>query len=80
MNSLLDLTGHFLYIALRILLLPLFILLDIFLGVLLAIRFFNRQVGQWKSRPRQGQLPYQLGFKKRPAFLRTKFSVQVNGH
>jgi hypothetical protein len=81
MNSLLDITGHFLYLALNIILLPVFVALDCFLGIWMAAKFTRKLSTKLYKKARQKNLHYQLVFKKRWVFLRTKFvGVHVNSH
>jgi hypothetical protein len=81
MNSLLDITGHFLYLALNIILLPVFVALDCFLGIWMAAKFTRKLCTKLYIKARQKNLHYQLAFKKRWVFLRTKFvGVHVNSH
>lgn len=79
MNNLLDIAGHFLYLAVSIILLPVFIALDIFIGGWLtvkSIRKWVRSIHLAKKKP-----VYHAGFKKSLAFLKAKtISVTANGH
>lgn len=81
MNSLLDITGHFLYLALRIILLPLFIMLDCFLGLWLVAKFSRKFFHKTYYSSKQKHVQHQLALKKRMVLLRTKFvGFNVNGH
>lgn len=81
MNNLLDITGHFIYLALSIILLPVFVALDCILGIWMAAKFTKKLCAKLYVKTRQKNLHYQLAFKKRWMFLRTKFiGVHVNSH
>lgn len=81
MNNLLDITGHFIYLALSIILLPVFVALDCFLGIWMAAKITRKLCAKLYIIARQKNLHYQLSFKKRWMFLRTKFiGVHVNSH
>jgi hypothetical protein len=81
MNNLLDITGHFLYLALNIILLPVFVALDCFLGLWIALKFCRKTIYKLRhSRNRQKQIN-DPAFKKSLVLLRAKFvGVHANGH
>jgi hypothetical protein len=80
MNNLLDIAGHFLYIALSIILLPVFIALDIFLGAWITAKNVKRWSGIVSMKLKKKQPVYHPGFKKSLAFLKAKtISVTANG-
>jgi hypothetical protein len=81
MNNVLDLTGHFLYIALRIVLLPVFVALDIFLGAWLTAKFIRKGAGILYIKAKKKHLVPQPAFKKGLIVLRAKLiGVPANGH
>jgi hypothetical protein len=71
MNNLLDIAGHFLYIALRIILLPLFVALDIFLGTWLAAKFLKKWSRAVYIKATKKQAFRQPAFKKGLVIFRT---------
>jgi len=80
MNNLLDIAGHFLYITVSIILLPVFIALDIFIGAWLTVKFIKKWIHSIHMRARKKPV-YHAGFKKSLAFLKAKtISVTANGH
>jgi hypothetical protein len=83
MNDLLDITGHFLYITLRIILLPVFVALDCFLGLWIAIKIMNRFIAglHFRSRQKGAYHTQTLAFKKGIMVLREKLvGATVNTH
>jgi hypothetical protein len=79
MNNILDVASHFIYIALSIILLPVFVTLDIVLGVWIASRFIKRTSRKMARRIRDKQPSYQLAFRKSVHSLRGKLAgVPVN--
>jgi hypothetical protein len=74
MNDLLDITGHFLYIAFSIILLPVFLLTESFIGLLIAIKYVRKlKLKLHTHTSRRKQLLHPLQLKKRLVFARTKF-------
>jgi hypothetical protein len=81
MNNLLDITGHFLYLAVSIILLPVFIALDIFIGAWLMARFIKRRGRILYIRAKKKQPVYHPAFKKSFLFLKAKsIGMPANGH
>jgi len=81
MNHLLDITGHFLYIILSIILLPVFVALDIVLGVWMASRLMKRLARKVYIRAKQKQPEHQFGFRKGLLSLKARFiGVHVNSN
>ena len=81
MNNLLDIAGHFLYIAVSIILLPVFIALDIFLGAWLTARFIKNWSQNMYIRAKKKHPVYHAGFKKSLVFFKAKsIGVPANGH
>jgi hypothetical protein len=74
MNNILDVVSHFIYIALSIILLPVFVALDIVLGIWVASRFIKRTSRKITRRLRQKQPSYQLAFRKSMHSLRGKLA------
>lgn len=79
MNNLLDIAGHFLYIAWRIVLLPVFVALDIFLGAWLTARFIKQWGRTLSVRIKRKQASSPIVFKKGLVLLKAKsISVPAN--
>lgn len=74
MNNLLDIAGGLLYIAFRIILLPVFVVLDCFLGLWITAKFINRMVKALSLRLRKKPSSPPLQLKRNLAFSRAKFS------
>ena len=74
MNQLLDLTGRLLDIALRIILLPVLVALDCFLGAWMALKWIRKKIQSFPSRTRKKQSFPSLPFKRTLAFPKAKFS------
>ena len=75
MNILLDVAGHFLYLLLSIVLLPVFITLDVVLGAWIAAKAINKLVRKLYTRYRRSKDPLQLvPSRKRLAEWRTKWA------
>ena len=72
MNTLLDVTGHFLYLAVSIILLPVFVALDIFLGAILTVKFISRSVKKLHLKAKHREPLLQMGMKKSLLYLRAK--------
>lgn len=81
MNNLLDLAGHFLYIALRVVLLPVFIALDVFLGAWLMAKFIKKWTLAAFMKASKRQPIQHATFKKSLFLLRPKaIGVTANTH
>jgi hypothetical protein len=81
MNELLDITGHFLYIAWRLILLPVFVALDCFLGLWMAAKFISKMIKKHQAKIKRKQPSHHLGLRKSLVLLRAKFiGVHANGH
>jgi hypothetical protein len=83
MNQLLDITGHFIYLALSIILFPLMIILDCFLGLWMFAKYSKKLVHRLSIRVRQKQKQevYPLDLRKALVYLRSKsMNVHVNGN
>ena len=73
-NNLLDIAGSLLYIAFRIILLPVFVALDCFLGAWIALKFINRLIRNFPVRARKKRTTPSLQLKRTLVFPETKFS------
>jgi hypothetical protein len=73
MNHLTDLAGLLLYIAFRIILLPVFIALDCFLGIWIAVKYINRLISTLMVRARQKRPSRSLQLKRDLVFTGAKF-------
>ena len=79
MNYILDIAGHFLNIALRIILLPVFMTLDIFLGAWATAKFIKRWSRALPVRIKRKQPAPHFVFKKSLVLLKAKsIGVPVN--
>ena len=81
MNQLLDITGHFIYLALSVILFPLMIVLDCFLGLWMLAKFSRKMVRRISFRVHQKQEAYPMDLRKALVYLRSKsMNVHVNGN
>jgi len=81
MNQLLDITGYFLNIILRIVLFPLFVALDCLLASWVAMRSIKSFSKRILLRIKQRPAIYQPALKKSLDSLRTRFiGVHANSH
>lgn len=72
MNQVLEIAGSFIYVALSIVLLPVFILFDMVLGAWLLAKWTHRQSKGWMLKLNNKQAGYQLGVKKALALTRAR--------
>jgi hypothetical protein len=83
MNQLLDITGHFIYLAVSIILFPLMVVLDCFLGLWMFAKYSKKLVRRLSIRARQKQKQevYPLDLRKALVYLRSKsMNIHVNGN
>jgi hypothetical protein len=72
MNQVLEIAGSFIYVALSIVLLPVFILFDMVLGTWLLVKWTRRHSKNIALRFQHKQAGYQLGVKKALALTRAR--------
>lgn len=83
MNQLLDITGHFIYLAVSVILFPLMVVLDCFLGLWMFAKYSKKLVRRLSIRARQKQKQevYPLDLRKALVYLRSKsMNIHVNGN
>jgi hypothetical protein len=83
MNQLLDITGHFIYLAVSIILFPLMVVLDCLLGLWMFAKYSKKLVRRLSIRARQKQKQevYPLDLRKALVYLRSKsMNIHVNGN
>jgi len=83
MNQLLDITGHFIYLAVSIILFPLMVVLDCLLGLWMFAKYLKKLVRRLSIRARQKQKQevYPLDLRKALVYLRSKsMNIHVNGN
>jgi hypothetical protein len=73
MNHLTDLAGLLLYIAFRIILLPVFVALDCFLGTWMALKYISRLIRTLTIRARRKKPSQSLQLKRNLVFTGAKF-------
>jgi hypothetical protein len=74
MNYVTDLAGLLLYIAFRIILLPVFVALDCFLATWMAMKYISRLIRTLKTRARRKKPSHSLHLKRNLVFTGAKFS------
>jgi hypothetical protein len=83
MNQLLDITGHFIYLALSVILFPLMIILDCFLGLWMFAKYSRKLIRRisFRAAQKQKQEVYPMDLRKALVYLRSKsMNVHVNGN
>jgi hypothetical protein len=83
MNQLLDITGHFIYLAVSVILFPLMVVLDCFLGLWMFAKYSKKLFRRLSIRARQKQKQevYPLDLRKALVYLRSKsMNIHVNGN
>jgi len=74
MNNLLTITGHLLYLAFSIILFPVFLLTECFIGLLIAIKHVQKlKVRLHLHKAKQKSSLQSLQLKKRLVFAKAKF-------